>query len=105
MWDGFFASHRGHVRKGSHGCYPPFGPDRQQARGVEGLLLLLLLLLLLSLLRLREANTILEERILKLDENKKWWENRCKWFQWEYDRRHAALRTGDCHMRVKGDGR
>ena len=34
--DGFFASHRGHVRKGSHGCYPPFGPDRQQARGVEG---------------------------------------------------------------------
>ena len=62
-------------------------------------------LLLLSLLRLREAITMLQDRILKLDENMKWWEKRCKWFQGEYVRRHAALRTGDCHMRVKGDGR
>ena len=57
-------------------------------------------LLLLSLLRLREAITMLQDRILKLDENMKWWEKRCKWFQGEYDRRHAALRTGDCHVRI-----
>ena len=64
------------------------------------MLLLLLLLLLLSLLRLQEANTMFQERILKLDENMKWWEERCKWFQGEYDRRHAALRTGDWDVRI-----
>ena len=68
--------------------------------GLLLLVLLLLLLLLLSLLRRREVNTIFQERILKLDENMKWWEKRCKWSQGEYDRRHAALRIGDCHVRI-----
>ena len=75
------------------------------ARELQGplfglLLLLLLLRLLLSLLRLQEANTMLQERILKLDEDMTWWKKRCKKFQGEYDRRHAALRTGDCHVRI-----
>ena len=68
------------------------------ARELQGplfglLLLILLLLLLLSLLRL-------QERILKLDEDMKWWKERCKWFQGEYYRGHATLRTGDCHVRI-----
>ena len=43
---------------------------------------------------------MLQERILKLDEDMKWWKERCKWFEGEYYRCHAALRTGDCHVRI-----
>ena len=65
------------------------------------LLLLLFLLLSVCLHRLQEAN----DRIRILEKDMQWWKEDCMWYQCEYDRRHAALRTGDCHMRVKGDGR
>ena len=43
---------------------------------------------------------MLQQRILSLEQDVMWWEDYCKWFQCEYDRRHASPRAGDWDVRI-----